>query len=797
MLRRSLLSLTLLPLLFATGCPEPVPAVICTFDLPAPGRISSQAGFNLLVYVKGAFTSEELPAVHFVSDLEAGSSVFPEGLLLESGINTEGGCTEDPGCPAGGRLETPLTPGTHTISAMALTPLATVACQDSVEIRANAAPEITEISFVPPAPTTGDDLAFTFEDSDAEGDEVSVAAQWISPTGETVAGETLSNLNTAAGEVWTLSLTPRDAFDVGAAFTAEVTIGNTTPSAPDVAINPVPGRENAAISCTITNLDDLDPDTEQTLTPSWSWTVGGADAGITTDTVTAAESAAGETWACSATVSDGTDTSASGTASTTVLAPLTVPTFEGFETLPMIEGVGLQRLGETHTISSPGDLDGDGLADFVLLDNQSVFVDGTGQGQGDGHAWLFSGAAISALTPPFDTTDATTDFFGDNGLRLTTVFGPGDINGDGLDDLVIGFKHISLPSSAEGTGVYVVFGTQGGFGASVDLVDGVTYFGGGEEIGQVPCPVGDLDGDGLAELAIAAPTAGEALAGRVYVAYGHGGNWPSDLNPDDLQPGFIAEGTGAAQQLGTSCAGILDIDADGFNDLAIGAPGAGSAGNGRALVYRGEETRWSGSITSATADVIIDATASGAGGFGIGVAALGDHDGDGLDDIAIYASGPDGGSGTEGAVWIASGGDAGFAGAITTGDLPYMVAGAGELGFCQVAVGVDLDGDGLGDLACSDLNASYAVDLGSTPAARVFLGSTALAASRSWDGADYEVLAGAPDDRPGAGLASVRDMDADNYGELLVGAPDRNLVLASNGQPTSAPGAVVIVNLAD
>lgn len=795
MRRSMLLSMTLLPVLLLGGCTEDVPAVICTFELPSAGRISSQDGFNLLVYVKGDFTADQLPAVHFVSDLEATGSAYPDGLLLESGINTEGGCTEDPGCPAGARLETPLTPGSHVLTAMALTPLATVACQDSVEIRANQAPSVTGVSFVPPSPVTGDDVAFTFDDSDAEGDEVSVASQWTGPSGNTVAGETLSNINTAAGETWTVTLTPRDAFDTGAAFTAEVTIGNTPPSAPTVAISPTPGRENADIQCAITDLDALDPDEEQTLTASWTWTVDGADAANTTDRVLAADQDAGELWACAATVNDGTDSSMSGTASTTVLPALTVPTFEGFEALAMIEGVGLQRLGEAGRVASPGDLNGDGLADFILLDNQSVFVNGMGQGQGVGHAWLFSGAAIASGSGPFDTTDALTDFSGDTGLTLTNAFGPGDINGDGLADLVIGFKHISLPTSAEGTGVYVVFGTAGGFGASVDLVEGVTYFGGGEQVGQVACAVGDLDGDGKAELAIAAPTAGDGIAGRVYVAYGHGGVWPSDLNPDDLAPGFIVEGTTSGQQLGTSCAGVTDLDGDGFDDLAVGAPGAGSSGNGRALVYMGEETRWSGSLTSATADVIIDATAAGTSGFGISLSALGDHDGDGLGDIAIYASGPDGGLGTEGAMWIASSGDAGFAGAITTADLPYTIEGAGALGFCKTSLGVDLDGDGLGDLACADLNAADAVTLSATPAARVFLGSAALTVARDWTDADYEILAGNAEDRVGAGLAAVGDMNGDGYSELLVGAPDRDLVLSSNGQATSAPGAVVIVDL--
>ncbi len=797
-MKRRLATALLLPALALSGCPANVPDVSCVFTLPTADRVSSTGGFNLLVNVTGTFTAEELPAVRFFSDLEANSGVYPDGLLLESGINTEGDCALD-GCPAGGRLETPITPGTHTITAMALTPTADIACEATVVVDANAAPGITSITIAPAAPRTTDALSFTFESADDEGDAVQVNASWSGPDGQTVAGETVAGFNTEAGDVWTVTLTPRDSFDVGEPSTASVTIVNTPPSAPTVAISPVPARENSAIVCAVTNLVGLDPDTAQTLDVGWSWTVDGADAGISGPSVAADAQEAGEEWTCTAVVNDGEADSDPTSASTTVVDVLAVPATAMIEDLPIIEGVGLQRLGDSAKIGAPGDLDDDGFGDFVLLESSSVTVitsgSNAGQGTGNGHAYVYSGATVTG-SGPWATTDASSDLVGPDGLKLTTVYGPGDINGDGADDLVIGFKHVSLPNTNTGTGIFLVYGEPGGLPATIDLeTDAVVVYGGsGGEVGQVPCPVGDLDGDGFAELAIAAPRA-DGITGAVYVAYGLPASFASGLNPDDLLPGFRIDGSAAGHQLGTSCAGIMDLDGDGYDDIAVGAPGAGTAGNGRVVVYKGEEGRWSGSQTSATADVIIDASPTSTGGFGIAMQALGDHDGDGSDDFAIWATGSDGGQAGRGAVFIASGGAPSFSGAVTSADLPYTISGGADLGFCQVLASGDVNGDGLGDLLCGDQNSEAASQLSAHAAARLFLGSTSVPASRTWSNPDHALLAGDDGDRPGAAMAVVGDLDGNDYNEVLVGTPDRDLTEAGNGEATFAPGAVFLLDL--
>lgn len=779
-MNRYLLPALALAGLALSGCPTNVPDVSCTYDLPSPGRVSSTGGFNLLITITGTFDASELPAVHFTSDVD--------GLLLESGI----GC-EEGSCFAGARLTDPITPGDHVITAEALTPTGAVACSDTVEVTANTPPTITSITVDPAEPLTSDTLSFTFEATDANGDDVSVSASWADPDGETIAGETVSNINTAVGQTWTLTLTPRDDLDTGEPSSTTVTIGNTAPSAPTVEIGPDPGRDNADLRCWVTDLEDLDPD-DQELTVSWSWTVDGGDAGVTTDTVPAASTSAGELWECTAVVGDGTASSDGGAASTTILDVLTAPATIDLGTLPSIDGTGLQRFGEFDRVASIGDIDGDGVGDFVILESAGVNVGGMGQGVGNGRALVFSGASVAASVGPWDADDADYELIGGTGLRLTNAYSPGDINGDGADELVVGFKHISLPNSATGTGVYLVYGNSAVIPALVDMEDdSVVVYGGGEEVGQIPCPVGDLDGDGYAELAIASPIA-DGISGALYVAYGNPAGFASGLNPDDLQPGFVIEGAQSGQQLGTSCTGTIDLNGDGYNDVVVGAPGAGGSGNGRVLVYQGGEDRWTGSLTSATADVIIDADPSSAGGFGIAMAALGDYDGDGLDDFSIWAQGPDGGQSTAGAVFIASGGDAGFSGAIGSGDLPYVIDGSSEMGFCKTQAGGDVNGDGLGDLLCGDQNPAGIFS--GTIGARIFLGSGTPAAELDWDEADVVMTPEGDDDRPGASIAVVQDMNGDDYVEVLVGSPDIDLVLSGNGQPTSAPGVVYLLDLA-
>jgi hypothetical protein len=784
-MKRSL-ALIALPVLFLlTGCPENVPNVECAWDLPGAeiDRLPSAEGFTLRVEVAGIWEAEELPAVRFSSDVDG-------ELFLSSIAIDDAGCEE--GCAAGQRYEEPVSPGAHTFKAEALTPQGAVACEATRALTVNTPPTVDSLTVTPENPMTGEDVTYVAVTSDVDGDEVSVSNFWSGPEGQELVGDTLTNIQTSVGQLWTLSAVPRDGFDAGVAFTLELTIANTPPLAPTVAISPVPGRIEAALVCEVLDLDELDPD-DQELTVSWSWTRDGSDAGVDGAIVAPELIGADETWVCSAVVSDGVHDSPVGTATSDVVDSLAVPTTLALDDQNVITGIaGSQFTGDVGTVGSPGDIDGDGLADLVLTVNDDVcdvFCDG------QAHAYFFAGSSPM----PTSLDDADADFLVPAGFKAYAPWRAGDLNGDGIDDLVLPHRTVT-PTTAGGSAVYILFGSVDGFTGTIDLAlaDGSSQIinGDGFEIAVAPCPLGDVDGDGYDDLGIAAPYA-EQTTGRLYVIYGHPGAWLSGLDVGAVLPAFQIQGSGAGQTMGQACAGPLDIDGNGIDDVVVSASGGAAQGQGRVLIYLMDGTRLSGSHSSSTADTIVDGDPSGPGGFGTSLAGLGDHDGDGFDDFAIFGFGPvttnpDPPPNTfdAGTAWIMAGGDLLPAG-VAHDEIPYEIVGEGDLGFCGHPAGVDMNGDGLGDLVCGDTRPQQAELLTEAASVRVFLGSSGvMATDRTRQDADLVLTSPVFDHLAGLAVAGLPDRDGDHYDELLVGAPGRDGPLVDSG-------AVYLINLAE
>jgi len=816
--------------LMGVACIEDIPEVECGWVLPAPSTqtVPSRSGFNLRAQVIGNFTAEEIPAVRFFSDVEAEGSNYPDGMLLESGIaiDESTGCLN--GCLAGARLETAITPGAHQITARALTPRGNTACEATISVTANSPPVVNSVTLSPIAPATGDDVNFVAEVTDANGDTFQISNSWSSKaTEDPLLGAFLTSLHTAAGELWRLSVSADDGTDRGDELVTEFTIANTVPQAPVVSIQPSPGRINSELSCTHSELTDLDPD-DQTLAATWSWQKDGVDAGIAESRVEATETAAGDVWTCRAVVSDGTDNSEPGEASTTILAHLAYDPSVSAASMPLIAGNQTgQSLGESGQIGSAGDINGDGFTDFVLTANtglcQNVFPF---ECNGQGHAYLFTGAD-NATTPALSAH--STDFQPAPGFRVQAPAAVGDLNGDGVDDLVLSYRSATWNQASGTSGLYLLFGSTEGFAAVVDLESEAvkitaTAESSGTLLGQTPCPVGDLDGDGFDDLAVSAP-GHDGSRGTLFVIYGHPGAWLSGLSPGSLQPSFQIRGGPQnlapgefGDGLGEACAGPIDLNADGRADLVVSAPRGGAQGNGWVLAFFGDGTRWSAEVTSAMADIIISGETIDSSedtylttNFGRGLAALGDHDGDGIDDLAIAGQGPvrfeevtvigddDDSAGDDddsasapaqvveldaGTVWIASGGDASLTGNVSSSALPYRIEGDGNIGFCGLPYAADLDGDGLGDLVCSDSRGDEIVALTppGSPGVRVFAGTTAtVPATRSYTDADLVFLASGTENRFGASIARLNDFDGDLYAELLLGSPGLDSPLADAG----------------
>ena len=223
----------------------------------------------------------------------------------------------------------------------------------------------------------------------------------------------------------------------------------------------------------------------------------------------------------------------------------------------------------------------------------------------------------------------------------------GDLDGDGVPDLAAGADGDDEGGSGRGA-VHVMFmNSDGTVRETAEINDGTANgpaLSNEDFFGISVAAIGDLDGDGVPDLAAGASGDDEGGSGRgaVHVMF---------MNSNGTVRGTaeINNGTSNGPELsnddvfGISVAAIGDLDGDGVPDLAAGANGDDEGGSGRGAVH--VMFMNSNGTVRETAE-INDGTSNGPAlsnddGFGISVAAIGDLDGDGVPDLAAGASGDD------------------------------------------------------------------------------------------------------------------------------------------------------------
>ncbi len=381
------------------------------------------------------------------------------------------------------------------------------------------------------------------------------------------------------------------------------------------------------------------------------------------------------------------------------------------------------------------------------------------------------------------------------------ISGAGDVNDDGIDDLVVGAFHAD-PNGKNSGASYVVFGTAGPTSALLELssldgsngyvVNGVTA---DDEAGGAVSNAGDLNGDGIDDLIIAAENAGtDFYAGASYVLFGGAGLGSSgavELSTVDGSNGFIVNGASGRTQetaTGISVSSAGDVNGDGNDDLIIGAlhadPNDDESGASY-IVFGGPHLAGPGTLELSALDGTDGFVVNGEGPdnrSGVAVASLGDFNGDGIDDLVIGAPFAEpAGIRYAGAAYVLYGGTGvGGSGVLELSSLDgtngFVLMGAGVdflTGYSAAGAG-DINNDGFSDLV---LGAHRADPAGlNSGAAFVVFGGAGVAESGSlglWtlDGSNGFIVAGAtPNDLAGVAVSSAGDFNDDGTDDLLVGA---------------------------
>ena len=300
------------------------------------------------------------------------------------------------------------------------------------------------------------------------------------------------------------------------------------------------------------------------------------------------------------------------------------------------------------SVADAGDIDDDGQNDLVIGSPANQ-----GGSDGGGAVHLVYGP----VTEDYDLFNSDAVWYGDGeGQRAgSAMTGMGDMDGDGYGDFLFGADGLDSSSGVVGA-VYLIYGPQVGLYGTGDV--DVKWF--GEALGEAaayPSNVGDVNGDGLNDVAVAVPGGSiedEADSGVIYIWYGAQYTVLDNVNHGDASLVGENDGDSLFLPVGGTSDGFGDLNADGIDDLWIGASGEDTNGesSGASYVIYGPV---SGAMDLCTSDIHYYGESAGdySGTSNVGGGDLND---DGVPDLLVGAPGNDEAGAEAGAAYVVFGG---------------------------------------------------------------------------------------------------------------------------------------------
>jgi hypothetical protein len=462
-----------------------------------------------------------------------------------------------------------------------------------------------------------------------------------------------------------------------------------------------------------------------------------------------------------------------------------------------------------YSVSAAGDVNGDGYEDVIVCASDLL-------GPGTAHSYVIFGKTdgsaleLSNVADPLNTPLITEGFVingdGANDQFEYSVSGAGDVNGDGLSDLLIGARgsdrSFVVFGKADDSAINITALTAAGSGDGF-VLNGVAL----SQLGRAVDIAGDVNGDGLDDLIVGAPAA-SSRAGESFVVFGKTDDTPINMtavaqNTNDS--GFSILGFANPEEAGRAVSGIGDFDGDGLDDLFVGSPFANGYDGAGYIVF--------GKDDGTQIDLNDLDTASSNDGFalfgdatdqsraGLDVAGGGDVNGDGFADVIISAPLADPGGVTDsGEIYVVFGENR------AAGPLPglnlntletagngdgFVIAGfdTSDIAGFSVDVAGDVNGDGLDDLIIgayrADPNGNG--DAGKTYVVYGRTDDSPVQASDLALGTGGFVINGVSSmDYAGADVSSAGDVNGDGFADLLVGAPRDDQNGTAPGDDTGA-----------